>query len=301
MLILDFIEVAVAVSQACEMTAVGDEGRIVVRLLQELRIHPALEEAGFCAFLPELQEVTRCQCPVLPEQPVLVTQSGVILAGFGRWRMAVSQRVLTMACREYTLTDEDALQFMLSLQKKRNYWNPFIRIRLALKLEGTLQQRALINMQLGGKHKASATLPKAAQIDVREHIAAIAGAGGRNVSKVKEILEKGHPRILAELANGSISINRAHQFCRLPSSKQLDALTEEYCDAVSSDIDRDLLWQGKGNQSLEAIPVIKTLQLQEEHQPGSISIKFSRRKRSVLLVGMDLQSRMREADRPAQP
>jgi hypothetical protein len=251
--------------------------------------------------MPELQEATRSRDPGLSEQPVLVTQSGVILAGFGQWRMAVSQRVPTLECREYALTDEDALQFMLSLQKRHNHWNSFIRIRLALKLEGTLQQRALINMQMGGKYKGSATLPKAAQIDVREHIAAIAGAGGRNVSKVKEILDKGHPRILGELASGSISINRAHQFCRLPSSKQLEALTEEYCDAVSSDIERDLLWQGKGDRSLEGIAVIKTLQLQEEHQPGSLSIRFSRRKRSVLLVGMDIQSRMREADGSPQP
>jgi hypothetical protein len=97
---------------------------------------------------------------------------------------------LTIECLEYTLTDEDALLFMLSLQKRRNHWNPFIRIRLALKLEGALQQRALTNMQMGGKYKGSATLPKAAQIDVREQIAAIAGSGGRNVSKVKEILDK---------------------------------------------------------------------------------------------------------------
>jgi hypothetical protein len=283
------------------MTALSDDGRIVVRFLRELRIHPALEETGCCAFLPELQEVARCQGPVLPEQPVLVTHNGVILAGFGRWRMAVSRRVLTIECREYTLTDEDALQFMLSLQKRRNHWNPFIRIRLALKLEGTLQQRALSNMQMGGKYKGSATLPKAAQIDVREQIAAIAGTGGRNVSKVKEILDKSHPRILGELANGSISINRAHQFCRLPFAKQVEALTEEYCERVASDIERDLLCQGKDNRPLEGTAVLKTLQQQEEHQPGSVSIQFSRRKRSVILVGEDLQSRMRERARLEQP
>src|SRR5690242_8987594 len=161
------------------MTAVRDDGRTVVRFLQELRIHPALEETGFCPFLPELHEVARCQDLLLPEQPVLVTHSGVILAGYGQWRMAVSRRVPTIECREYTLTDEDALQFMLSLRNRSNHWNPFIRIRLALKLEGTLQQRALNNMRMGGKYKGSATLPKA-QIDVREQIAAIAGAGGRN-------------------------------------------------------------------------------------------------------------------------
>src|SRR5436305_9666897 len=118
------------------MTTVRDDGRTVLRFLQELRIHPALEETGFCAFLPELQEVARCQDPVLPEQPVVVTHDGLILAGFVRWRIAVSRRVPSIVCLEYTLTDEDALQFMLSLQKSRNYWNSFIRIRLALKLEG---------------------------------------------------------------------------------------------------------------------------------------------------------------------
>ena len=278
------------------MTAVRDDGRTVLRSPEELRIHPALEEAGFCAFLPELQEVARCQNPVLPEQPVLVTHSGVILAGFGRWRMAVSRRVPTIECLEYTLSDEDAPQFMLSLQKRVSHWNPFIRIRLALKLEGALQQRALRNMQMGGKYKGSATLPKAAQIDVREQIAAIAGAGGRNVSKVKEILEKGHPRVLGELANGSISINRAHQFCRLPFAKQLEALTEDYCDRVPGDIEGALLWQSKENRPLEASAVLKSLQQQEEHQPGSVSIQFSRRKRSVILAGEDVRGLMGQSE-----
>ena len=276
------------------MTTVHDGGRTVVRSLQELRIHPALEEIGFCAFLPELQEFARCQDHLLPEQPIMVTHTGVILAGFGRWRMAVSRQVPTVGCVEYTLSDEDALQLMLSFQKRHNGWNPFIRIRLALKLEGPLQQRALTNKQMGGKYKGSATLPKAAQIDVREQIAAIAGVGGRNVSKVKEILEKGHPRILGELLNGSISINRAHLFCRLPFAAQLEALTEEYCDRVASDVEEDLFRQGKDNP-LEATAVLKSLQQQELQEPGSLSIQLSRRKRSVILVGEDLQALMRHS------
>jgi hypothetical protein len=277
------------------------DGRTVVRSLQDLCIHSAIEEIGLCVFLPELQEDARCQDQVLPEQPVLVTQNGMILAGFGRWRMAVSRQVPTIECLEYTLTDDEALQFMLNLQKRRNRWNPFIRIRLALKLEGSLQQRALTNMQMGGKYKGSATLPKAAQIDVREQIAAIAGAGGRNVSKVKEILDKGHLRILGELANGSISINRAHQFCRLPFAKQLEALTEEYCDRVASDTERDLLWPGKENGPLDVKGVLKRLQQQEEHHPGSVLIKFSRRKRSVILAGEDVRGLMGQCEPLTQP
>ena len=283
------------------MAAVRDDARTVVRSPQELRIHPALEEIGFCAFLPELQEVALYQDSVLPEQPVLVTHNGVIVAGFGQWRIAVSRRVSAIECHEYTLTDEDALQFMLALQKRRNQWNPFIRIRLALKLEGAFQQRAFNNMQMGGKFKGLATLPKAVQINVREQIAAIAGTGGRNVSKVKEILDKGHPRILGELANGSISINRAHQFCRLPFAKQPEALTEECCDRVVSDIERGLLWQAKDNPAFEGTAVLKILQQLEEHQPGSVSIQFSRRERSLILVGEDLQSQMRERARVPRP
>jgi len=215
-------------------------GRTVVRALEELRVHPALDVIGSCAFLADLNEAARSPDQSSPEEPIFVTQAGLILAGFGRWRLALFRKVPIIECVEYCLTEEDALQFMLALQKRHNRWNPFIRIRLALNLERPLQQRALINMQMGGKHKGSATLPNAAQIDVREQIAAIAGVGARNVSKVKEIIEKGHPRILGELVNGSISINRAHLFCRLPSAKQLEALTEEYCDRVADDIEQGL-------------------------------------------------------------
>lgn len=276
------------------MTAVLHDGQTVMRSPQELRIHPALEETGFCTFLPELQEAARCQDTIMPEQPIPVTQSGLILAGFGRWRLAVSRRVSSIECLEYPLTDDEALQFMLSLQKSGNRWNAFIRIRLALRLEATLQQRALGNMQMGGRYKGSATLPRAAQIDVRRQIAEIAGTGGRNVSKVKEILDKGHPRILGELASGSISINRAHLLSRLPRAKQLEALTDQYCGRVVSDIEGELLRQAIDNRPLETTGVLASLQQQEERRPGSVSIRLSRCKRSVILLGEDLQAQMRQ-------
>jgi hypothetical protein len=276
------------------MTAVLHYGQTVMRSPQELRIHPALEDTGFCAFLPELQEAARCQDMRMPAQPVLATESGLILAGFGRWRLAVSRRVSGIECLEYTLTDDDALQFMLNLQKSGNRWNAFIRIRLALRLEPTLQQRALGNMQIGGRYKGSATLPKAAQIDVRKQIAEIAETGDRNVSKVKEILDKGHPRILGELASGSISINRAHLLCRLPPGKQLEALTDQFCGRVVGDIEGELLRQAIDDRPLETTGVLTSLQQQEERRPGSVSIRLSRRKRSVILVGEDLQAQMRQ-------
>jgi hypothetical protein len=65
---------------------------------------------------------------------------------------------------------------------------------------------------------------------------------------------------------------------RVSFAKQLEVLTEEYCDRVASDIEGDLLWQGKENRYLEVKAVLKSLQQQEEHKPGLVSIQFSRRK-----------------------
>jgi hypothetical protein len=130
-------------------------------------------------------------------------------------------------------------------------------------------------------------------MDVRGHIASIAGVGGRNVSKVKEILKTGHPRIIDELVNGSISINRGHLLCRLPLRRQVEALTEEYCDRVASEVEDELLFrQGKEELKLGATVLLNSLQQQELQRPGSVSFQISRRKRSVILVGKDLQARI---------
>src|SRR5262249_4563564 len=60
--------------------------RTVIHLLSELRVHPALDEIGFCAFLSEVREAGRPQDQMSAEEPILVTMAGVILSGFGRWR-----------------------------------------------------------------------------------------------------------------------------------------------------------------------------------------------------------------------
>lgn len=157
-------------------------------------------------------------------------------------------------------------------------------------------------MQRGGKYKGLATLPKAAQTHIREQIAAIAGVGGRNVGKVKEILEKGHPRIIGELVNGSISINRAHLVCRLPLGTQVEALTEGYCDKVVREIEDVLLFrQGQDAPRLGATLVMNSLKEQELQHPGSISVRISRSKRSVILVGEDLRGRIQQITNLALP
>lgn len=270
---------------------VQQNGRTVVRALERLRVHPALEEIGYSAFLPELGEAARSQNQVSTEEPIFVTDSGLILAGFGRWRLAVSRQVPHIECVEYSFTDEDALQFMLSLQKRRTGWNPFVRIRLALKLEGALQERALTNMQIGGRYKGSANLPEARRIDVRQEIAKIAGVGasGRNVSNVKNILQTAHPRLISALQDGALTINRALHFSKLDKDLQLAEFVRHSEDRATRKVIRQSLGSLKRQRNLpDAVAALEALQRMETVQPGSVMVRAARLPRTVVLVGQDL-------------
>jgi hypothetical protein len=118
----------------------------------------------------ELNEATRLKDKSTSE-PILITTNGTILAGFGRWRLAVFEGRREVHCIEYPISEEESLQFILSHHKPRRGWNAFVRICLALTLEPNLQRRALDNMRAGGKYKGWANLPEARHIDVRQEIA----------------------------------------------------------------------------------------------------------------------------------
>ncbi len=270
---------------------VRTSGQTVVRGPKELRIHPALEEIGFCGFLPELNEAAQSHEQMSAQEPIFVTQDGLILAGFGLWRLAVSEEIPHIECVEYRLSDENALQFMLKLQQRHTAWNPFVRIRLALKLEGALQQQALTNMQIGGKYKGSANLPEARRIDVRQEVARVAGvgAGGRNVSNVKRILQTAHPRLITALQDGTLTMNRALQFCKLSKDEQLAEFVRYSEDRAAGMVIRQSLGRPKKHSNLpDAVAALEALQRMEAVRPGSVIVRPARLQRTVVLVGQDL-------------
>jgi hypothetical protein len=266
------------------------EWRPVVRSPQQLRLHPAMEELGWTGVIDELTDAARLKDHSVPEQ-VLITTNGTILAGFGRWRSAVLDGRHEINCIEYPLGDHKALQFIISHHQPQRGWNAFIRIRLALKLEPYLQQKALENIRAGGKYKGLANLPEAQQIDVRQEIANFAGFGAcaRNVSNVKKILEVAHPRLLEALQDGTLTINRAIQFCKLPRAEQLEHFirySEER--ATNKVIRRSIARPTEKKTSLDMVAVLAALQQQEARQPGSVVARVGRHQHTVILVGRDL-------------
>jgi hypothetical protein len=264
------------------------EGRPVLRFPEQLRLHRALDELGWIGVIDDLNEAVRLRNQSMPE-PILITTNGTILAGFGRWRLAVFESKHEIHCIEYPLSEDESLPFILTHHRPRLGWNAFVRIRMALTLEPYLQQKALGNMRAGGKCKGWASLPDVQRIDVRQEIASVAAVGARNVSNVKTILEVAHPRLIAALRDGTLTINGAMQFCKLPRAEQLEQFIRcsEEC-ATSKVIRRSITRPGEERTSPDVVTILDALQQQEAGHPGSVVVQVGRLQHTVILVGQDL-------------
>ncbi len=209
--------------------------------------------------------------------PILISSDGIILAGFGRWKFALRHEKREIACIEYALGEEESLQFILSHHKPQRGWNAFVRTRLALTLEPHIQRRAVKNMQDGGKYKRSAKLPSLQHIDVRREIALIAGVGARNVSNVKILLKAAPPCLLSALRDGTLTINKAVGFCKLPITNQVKAFTRSIEErAIDVVIRHSLRRNSKPKPCPHTAFILTALQQYESRFPGSVLVSRGR-------------------------
>ena len=284
-------------------------GRAVLRLAGELRIHPALKQMGFSGPIGEINQLAKVGSPTVAE-PVLITQNGTILAGFERWRLALSGAgpAQEIHCIEYAIEEEGSLAFILCHHRIRPQWNRFVLISLALTLEPVLHKRALDNMQAGGKLKGSAILPKAERIDVRAQIANLAGVGARYVSDVKAILPAAHPRIIEALRSGALSIPQGKDLIKIPKQKQWERFKQQIEDGGIDKVIRTCLRTDDADARPDVGGLLKSLLEQETQDPGSIVLRALRVKGAVVLVLQDVSQRLvlqrllnsHEIQRPAQ-
>ena len=265
-------------------------GRAVVRSPEQLRLHPAMEKLGWTCRIDELNDASRLhELSVL--EPILITSNGVILTGFELWRFAILKVWLEIDCIEYPLDDRESLQFIVAHHRARRFFNAFVRISLALRLQAYFQQKALENMRSGGKYKGLAKLPEAQRIDVRKRIGDMAGASPRNVANARTIWDTAHPRLIEALIAGELKINRAMQFCKWPKAKQLEQFVQDCEDRETDKVIRKAVSRGENkNTSLDASSVLEALQQQEKRQPGSVVIRVGRLARTVILIARDSPS-----------
>jgi hypothetical protein len=237
------------------------EGRPVVHSPKQLRPHPALEEFGWTGVIDEFNDAVRLKEQSVPA-PILITTNGTILAGIGRWRSAVFDGRHEINCIEYPLTENEALQYIISHHQPQRGWNDFVRICLALTLEPYFQQKAFDNMRAGGKHTGSTNLSEADCIDVRQEIAKVAGTGTGNVSKVKAIRQSSHPNIIIGLQNGLLRIHRAWQWCKLPKLQQQEEFARYEEERFRRKLVREISVE-HSDVSLDPAQIIEVLQREE--------------------------------------
>jgi len=268
-------------------TTSWSEGRPAVRSPKDLHLHPALEKVGWVGLIDELDDAAGSAIHPI-HNPILIATDGTVLAGFGRWRLAVFEQVPEIYCIEHPLSADDSLAFILNHHQTQRGWNAFVRIRLALTLKSSLQQAALNNMRFGGKYKGLANLPEAQHIDVRQQVADMAGVCPRNVGNVEAILELAHSTVIEALGNGTLKINRAIQFCKLPRAAQLEQFIRYSEERATNRVIRRSIPQPKEKKAvLDVLAVLDALQCQEAQQPGSVAVRVGRHKRTVVLVGQD--------------
>ena len=286
---IDGEAISAASPQYVNLTAMSRlEGRPVARFPQHLRLHRALDELGWVGE-DELNAAQREGHSAT--EPILITTNGTILAGFGRWRLALLEGRDEIPCIEYGLNEDESLLFMLNHHQIRRGWNDFVRIRLALTIAPNLRQKALDNVRAGGKLKGLANLPEALHIDVRKEIARIAGVGDRNVCNAKTILERAHPRLILALQNGTLRINRAIQFCKLSRAEQLEQFIRHSEERETNKVIRRAISRPeKIEASFDVISVLDALLHRQAEQPGSVAVRVGRHKRTVILVGKDLMT-----------
>ena len=162
------------------------------------------------------------------EEPLVVTDSGIILDGYKRWLMALNQKRTHLLCIQHSLDSEsDVLRFLVDLQlRKPKVQNDFLRILLALELEPLLRTIAKERQQIGGRDKGSSNLTTDIPMDVRSEIARMAKVSAGNVTKAKQILGRGCPDLLDALRDGEISIHRGHGWSKQPHVRQKGLLLE---------------------------------------------------------------------------
>jgi len=264
------------------------DGVPVVRSVEQLCLHAALEAIAWSNVAGEFNDAARLPTPSFPE-PILITTNGTVLAGFGPWRLAVQQGSHEIPCIEYSLNEEESVRFILSHHQIRRGWNDFVRIRLALTLKSSFRQRALDNMRAGGKYKGLANLPDVQHINVRKEIAEVAAVCPRNVGNVETLLKTAHPRLIEALGDGTLKIGRAIQLCELPRTEQLEHFIRHSEERATNEVIRRAVPRPKKARiSPDVVAVLDALQHQEARKPGSVAVRVGRHKRTVVLIGQDL-------------
>lgn len=159
------------------------------------------------------------------EQPIMVTQTGIVIDGYARWELARQQGRQNVLCLVYLLNEEESLRRLVLSHRPSRGFNGYCRSLLALDLEPSLREKARINQQVGGQKKG-AYLTEAQKVDVRSELATLAGVSTGNIRKAECVVTNCDVAIQEATKCGEIRVHRASQLGGLPHNLQRNKLEE---------------------------------------------------------------------------
>jgi len=250
------------------------DGRLTNRRVDEL--HPHLSYARNELTVPTWKLEALAKLGDLAfHNPLIITRSGAVIDGNARLQLAKLQGRSTVKCLEYELTNEQALQLILRIQRGSDCLNSFNRILLALDLEPWLKQQARANQVLGGQNKGSSKLTEAETLDVRSEIATEAGVSLGNVTKAKQLIMTAHLELLQALRTGEIRIHRAWKWSKQSAEEQVAALRLYRSSKGLKNSIRSLISRHKSSKSqttFDASSLFKRLSSWDQEELRSLNV-----------------------------
>lgn len=158
--------------------------RLVILPIDQLCPHPSYTLHELSVSAPQLSALSELGNLVF-QQPIMVTQAGIIIDGYARWELARRQCRQSILCLEYDFSVEEALGALIRAHHPSRGLTDFVRIELALDLEPHFHKKALINQQTGSQGKGLSKLTIDQRVDTRREVALVVGVSSGNVWKVK--------------------------------------------------------------------------------------------------------------------
>lgn len=169
----------------------------------------------FEALIPPLSddELKYLETSILDEgcRDALVVWGDILVDGHHRYEICTRHDIEFKTIQKEFASREDAKRWIIENNLGRRNLTPFQKVELALRLEGIYKEEA--KARFGGRHKklTQENFPELNEGQVRDKIGEIAGVSGKQVDKVKTILQNAPEEVIEKARNGEIGIHKAYK------------------------------------------------------------------------------------------
>jgi hypothetical protein len=186
---------------------------------RELHPHPTLERYGIALTTAEHNRIAQ-QDGAAFQEAVEITTARTILDGYAQWKTALDAHCSQILCIEYSLTDEQAIEWLLRRHRRRNGWNSYCRVVVVLELENKFKEEVATQRRAA----SLSNLTKGEEMHVRSKLAKLAGVCEAYIDYVKQLRKEAHPSLLQALERGEISIHWAWTLLTFSKFEQSEIL-----------------------------------------------------------------------------